>query len=223
MTTAQELHDAARKLANTYALLNTLADTPPKPTNVRKMRPNFGPESPTNDRDWTLNITHELMRETPNEHIPGGLRTMAKDALQYTPAPKHTPTGHGYCDDHTTPGILCAHIARQAHPITTNYPATQELHDLLTTQHQYLTHAITKRYGRTPEAPEARHTSTIICAMLGQQGITITRQHLHTWAERGHITKEPNHQGKPTYKLSEVIAWASRQHTDPRHHQTTTN
>lgn len=215
MTTPEELHHAAKQLANTYDRLSTLADTPPRPTNVRKMKPNFGPQPPTKDHDWTLNITHELMRETPDEHIPGGLRIMAKDALQHTPAPRHTPNHTGYCDDNITPGILCAHIARQAHPITTNYPAVDDLHDLLRDQHHYLTHAITKRYGRTPEAPEASHTSTIICAMLGQQGIPITRQHLHTWAERGHITKEHNHQGKPTYKLSEVIAWASRQNTKP--------
>lgn len=217
MTTADELHHAAKQLANTYDRLNTLADTPPRPTNVRKMKPTFGPQSPTNDQDWTLNLTHELMRETPNEKIPGGLATMAKDALQYTPAPRHTPNNTGYCDDHITPGLLCAHIAAQAPHISTKYPAADDLHDLLQAQHHYLTQTLTRRYGRGPDAPEARHTSTIIVAMLGQQGIPITRQHLHTWAQRGHITQQTNNQGRPTYKLSEVIAWASRQTANNQH------
>lgn len=220
MPTPQQLHDAARTLANTYNTLQELADTPPRTPNVRKMKPTFGPQPPTIDHDFTLNITHELMRETKDPNIPGGLATMAHDALQYTKAPQHTPHNTGWLDDNIAPAILCAHIARQSQPISQTFPAATELLELLQAQHQYLTKQINNRYGRPEHRQEARQTSTTIKKILAQQGITITRQHLHTWAKRGHITQHPNNQGKPTYLISEVIQWASRHDATKQHPNT---
>lgn len=41
---------------------------------------------------------------------------------------------------------------------------------------------------------------------------TITRQHLSTWAVRGHISKHTQG-GAPCYRLTEVIAWVERNRT----------
>lgn len=205
--TEWNLRQQARQLADAYATLEELSDTPPRPNHVRKMKPTFRPQSPTNDSDHTINLIYELMRDTPDDKIPGGLRSMACDALSYT-------TATGYAHD-TQPGILCAHIAYHAQTITEKFPAVEELLELMQQQEHYIRRDINKRFGNPTNRPETRHTSTIIVRMLAQQGITITRQHLHTWAMRGHITQHHNHHNKPTYLLSEVIQWASRHHQNP--------
>lgn len=57
--------------------------------------------------------------------------------------------------------------------------------------------------------PERRQSAKSIVYKLAQRRIHVTRQHLHTWGERGHIsvTREGPH---PQYLLSEVLAWATR-------------
>lgn len=227
MTDVYELRRLARELAAAYNALDTLKWTPTRPNNIRVMKPTFRSATPEPDADHALNLNIELGRDTPDEHIPGGLRPMAKDALTYTPAPRHTNTQHrhpdgtpkqppGYLDDHCTNNILCAYIARHAGDIADKFPAADELADLLAAQLHYLNRQLDKRYGPPPaERPETRHTSTITVRILAQQGITITPQHLHTWAARGHITRKTNNQGRGTYLLSEVLAWASRNHQQP--------
>lgn len=198
MTDVYELRRLARDLADAYAELEELKWTPPRTPNVRVMKPQFRSTSPSPDNDWALNLEHELTRDTTDERVPGGLRAMACDALGYTTA------NRAYLDE-TRPGMLCAYIARHAGDIAEKFPAADDLAELLSAQHAYLVRQTTKRHGPPPQPrPEARHNSTVICALLAQQGVSVTPELLRKWAERGKITSLRS-QGRNTYLLSEVI------------------
>lgn len=226
MTPAEELHALARNLANAYNQLAQLKFTPPKPTNVRVMRSQDGPMSPSPDNDWALNLEHELMRETTDEHIPGGLRTIAYDALGYTLAPPHaTRTCRvGYLDDDCTPGILCAHIARRAHEITTNFPAAEDLTELLANQLAYLTRQIEHRTGATSKLTPipadtmatgfgtAADLAPLVSAAVGK---SFTREQIRFWGRSGRVTPYTTADGTTHYRLGDLIA-AARTYTDRR-------
>lgn len=161
--------------------------------------------SPSPDQDWALNLETELMRDTTDDDVPGGLRPMAKDALAYTDAQRHTPYLTGYLDN-PSPSVYCAHLARHAGDIAEKFPTTDDLAELMADQSAFLHRAIDTRYG-TPPAPrrEARHNSTVICALLAQRGVDVTRELLRKWAERGKITAERAADGRNGYLLSEVV------------------
>ncbi|PAT03984.1 hypothetical protein CKJ85_04070 [Corynebacterium sp. NML 150383] len=63
-----------------------------------------------------------------------------------------------------------------------------DLLELIIEQTAYLTHHIDKRVNTSPPRAEARHNSTVICALLAQQGVNVTLELLRKWAERGKIT-----------------------------------
>lgn len=186
------------------------------------MKQEQGPRSPAPDGDFVFNLTEQLLGEKANkqggEEVPGGLAVMARDALSYTPAPRHTSRGEGYLDT-ARGGLLCAHISRQAAVIVDKFPAAAELMELLAEQAAYIHRQIIKRWGTSKGRPEARHNSTVITRMLGQQNIYISRQTLHNWAERGHITRENDQNGRGLYLLSEVIAHASKADTQKHPNQ----
>lgn len=198
-----QLRDLARELAGLYATLDELKWTPKRQEQVRKMKPNFTSQTPEPDGDWALNMQIELMRDTPNDHIPGGLRSMACDALNYTSA-------RGYGHEHR-PSVLCAYLYRNAWEISEKFPAVDELAELLTTQAAYLTRAIRNKHGAAPRR-EQRQTSDSICYRLAQQGITIDATKLRQWARYGHITTTTRKDGRNLYLMSEVIAHASKPH-----------
>lgn len=205
MTDEWALRRQARQLADAYATLQELSDTPPRPVHVRTMKPNFRSQSPTNDSDHTLNLIHELMRDTPNPHIPGGLRTIACDALTYT-------TATGYAHD-TKPGILCAHIAYHAHTIATDFPAADELHELMEKQEDYIRRDINKRFGQphiTREFASVRPTGYGTAADLAPlvsaaTGRTITRKQIRYWGVSGRIEENLTEDGTMYYSLAEAI------------------
>lgn len=211
--TAAELAKQARITANAYATLEEHKWTPKRPQHVRKMKQEQGPRSPAPDGDFVFNLTEQLLGEKVNkqgeEEVPGGLTIMARDALSYTPAPRHTTKGDGYLDP-ARGGLLCAHISRQAPTIVERFPAATELMELLGEQANYIHDQIIRRWGTSKGRPEARHNSTVITRMLSQQNIHISRQTLHNWAERGHISRQNNQHGRGMYLLSEVIAHASK-------------
>lgn len=219
MTPAEELHALARDLANAYNQLAQLKFTPPRTPQARKMAPTFGPMSPEPDNDWALNLEHELMRETTDEHIPGGLRTIAYDALGYTLAPPHgTRTCRvGYLDDECTPSILCAHIARRAHEITTNFPAAEDLTELMAKQLAYLTKHINQHHGTSTKlttmpadtlATGYGTAADLAPLATAATGKPITRETIRSWGRNGHITQYTNPDGTTTYNVNQVIEHA---------------
>lgn len=219
MTPAEELHALARDLANAYNQLAQLKFTPPRHPQARKMAPTFGPMSPEPDNDWALNLEHELMRETTDEHIPGGLRAMAYDALSYTLAPPHATNKCkvGYLDDECTPGILCAHIATRAHEIVEHFPAAEELTELIASQLAYLTRQINQRAGTrsklTTMPADTLATGYGTAADLAPlataaTGKPITRENIRSWGRNGHITQYTNHDGTTAYNVNQVVEYA---------------
>lgn len=209
MTTAEELHHLARQLANTYATLAELRWTPVRQIPVRKMEPVFGPMSPEPDQDWTLNLEHELMRDTPDERIPGRLRAMVRDAMSYT------STRHGWPDE-TRPGMLCAYIARYASEIAAYFPAAEDLAELLTEQHHYLTTQINRRYGThklTAIPPGLLATgygtaADLAAYVAAATGKPITRETIRSWGRNNHITQYVHPDGSTVYSLAQVIDYA---------------
>lgn len=230
MTPVEELHALARDLANAYSQLAELKFTPPRTPQARKMAPTFGPQTPSPDGDWALNLEHELMRETTDEHIPGGLRTIAYDALGYTLAPPHTnrTCRVGYLDDDCTPSILCAHIARRAHEIVEHFPAVAELNELMAEQLAYLTKQINQRHGTGKKLTTmpadtlatgygtAADLAPLVSAAIGRH---IDRKQITYWGRSGRITAYTNPDGTTQYRIDQTIT-AAREYTDKRHGHT---
>lgn len=220
MTNEWDIRHQARQLADAYATLKELSETPPRPIHVRKMKPIFRSQSPTNDSDYALNLIIELLRDTPDDEIPGGFRTMACDALSYT-------TAKGYAHD-VQPGMLCAHIAFHAHTIAADFPAADDLHELMQDQETYIRRAISKRWG---EPQSIRHqlartqaTGYGIAADLAPLasaavGRTVTRKQIEYWGRSGRITQYLTADGTAHYKLDEVVD-AAFNYRDQRKRQT---
>lgn len=226
MTPAEELHALARDLAGAYNQLAELRFTPPRHPQARKMAPTFGPMSPEPDGDWALNLEHELMRETTDEHVPGGLRAMAYDALGYTLAPPHTTRTCrvGYLDDECTPSILCAHIARRSHEIVEHFPAAADLTELMANQLAYLTRQINQRHGTGKKLTTmpadtlatgygtAADLAPLVSAAIGRH---IDRKRITYWGRSGRITAYTQPDGTTQYRIDQTIN-AAREYTDKR-------
>ena len=103
---------------------------------------------------------------------------------------------------------LANFIALHSGAIANQFPAAQDLLELIVEQTAYINHHIEKRAGMSPPRAEARHNSTVICALLAQQGIDVTPELLRKWAERGKITTR-RIQGRNEYLLSEVLTVAA--------------
>lgn len=227
MTDEWALRRQARQLADAYATLQELSETPPRPNHVRKMKPNFRSQSPTNDSDHTINLIHELMRDTPNPHIPGGLRHMACDALSYTTAKAHTKDGDGYLDD-PRPGIFCAHIAFHAQTIAEDFPAADELLELMEQQEDYIRRDINKRFGGPTQIqrelqavrPTGFGTAADIAPLVSAAiGRTINRKTITWWGRSGRITQHLTDDGGSVYELAEAIE-AAKNYRDQRRRTT---
>ena len=224
MTPAEELHALARDLANAYNQLAELKFTPPRHPQARKMAPTFGPQTPSPDGDWALNLEHELMRETTDEKVPGGLRTIAYDALGYTLAPPHATNKCrvGYLDDECTPSILCAHIARHAAEIVEHFPAAGELAELLHDQDRYLTRRVHNHRGETLKPLPVDTVATgfgtaadlapIVSAAVGR---SFTREQIRYWGRSGRVTPYTTADGTTHYRLGDLIETA-RGYVDKR-------
>lgn len=211
-----ELRRLARDLADAYAELEELKWTPPRTPNVRVMKPQFRSTSPSPDNDWALNLQYELMRDTPDERVPGGLRAMAVDALGYTTASR------AYLDE-TRPGMLCAYIARHAGDIAEKFPAADDLADLLTAQHAYLSRQISTRQGTTRLTPVPADTmatgfgtaadlAPIVSAAVGR---SFTRDQIRYWGRSGRVTPYVTSDGTTHYRLGDLIDVA-RAYADKR-------
>lgn len=205
-TDVYELRRLARDLADAYAELEELKWTPPRTPNVRVMKPQFRSTSPSPDSDWALNLQYELMRDTPDERVPGGLRAMAVDALGYTTASR------AYLDE-TRPGMLCAYIARHAGDIAEKFPAADDLAELLTEQLAYLTRQIDTRQGTTRLTPVPADTmatgygtaadlAPLVSATVGHH---IDRKQITEWGRRSKITQYTTQDGTTHYQLAQVI------------------
>lgn len=202
MTDPFELKRAAIRLRDQYRALNELKMTPPRSPAARKMKPTFGPQSCAPDGDWALNIELLMVDEGDdddlNHEAPSGLFNMVIDTQRYI----HNKTIQ------TKDGRRLANfIALHSGAIANQFPAADDLLELVIEQTAYIARHIEKRLGASPPRAEARHNSTVVCALLAQQGVSVTPDLLRKWAERGKITTR-RIQGRNMYLLSEVLSAA---------------
>ena len=202
MTDPFDLKRAAIRLRDQYRSLNELKMAPPRSPAARKMKPTFGPQSCAPDGDWALNIELLLVDEgdddDPNHEAPSGLFNMVVDAQRYI----HNKTIQ------TKDGRrLASFVALHSGAIANRFPAADDLLELVIEQTAYLARHIEKRVGMSAQRPEARHNSTVICALLAQQGVSVTPDLLRKWAERGKLTVAKR-DGRNGYLLSEVFSVA---------------
>lgn len=200
MTDPFDLKRAAIRLRDQYSVLNEIKMAPPKSPLARKTKPTFGPQSPNPDGDWAFNIEHYLVEEcdddNPNREAPSGLFNMVVDAQCYI----HNKTIQ------TKDGRRLANfIALHSGAIANQFPAADDLLELVIEQTAYIARQIEKRVGMSPPRAEARHNSTVICALLAQQGVSVTPDLLRKWAERGKLTVD-HRDGRNGYLLSEVFS-----------------
>lgn len=202
MTDHFELKRAAIRLRDQYRVLNEIKMAPPRTPTARKMKPTFGPQSCAPDGDWALNIELLLVDEgdddNPNAEAPSGLFNMVIDAQRYIHNRTiQTKDGHR----------LANFIALHSGAIANQFPAADDLLELIIEQAVYISRRIEKRAGAAPPRAEARHNSTVICALLAQQGVNVTPELLRKWAERGKLTVV-HRDGRNGYLLSEVLGIA---------------
>ncbi|MBC3179370.1 hypothetical protein [Corynebacterium lujinxingii] len=202
MTDPFELKRAAIRLRDQYRALNELKMTPPRSTTARKMKPTFGPQSCIPDGDWALNIELLLVDEgdddNSNHEAPSGLFNMVVDAQRYI----HNKTIQNK-DGHRLANFVALHSGA----IANQFPAADDLLELIIEQTAYIARHIEKRVGAPLPRAEARHNSTVICALLAQQGVSVTPDLLRKWAERGKLTVA-HRDGRNGYLLSEVFSVA---------------
>lgn len=202
MTDPFELKRAAEQLRHQYLALNELKMTPPRSPAARKMKPTFGPQSCAPDGDWALNIELLLVDEgdddDPNYEAPSGLFNMVVDAQRYI---------HNRTIQTKDGRRLASFVALHSGAIANQFPAADDLLELVIEQTAYIARQIEKRVGSSPPRAEARHNSTVICALLAQQGVSVTPDLLRKWAERGKLTVD-HRDGRNGYLLSEVFSVA---------------
>lgn len=217
--TAEDLQQTARQLAQLFNELAELKYAPTRAPNVRVQKPTFTSMDPTPDHGWAFSHEYELMHETTDDRIPGGLRTMAIDALSYTTARRHrarTYDASGYLDDDVTPGVLCAFLARHAQEITDHFPAAEDLLELLGDQKAYLARQLQQRYGGQTLKPmrvdtlatgygTAADLAPMVSAVVGR---VIDREKIRYWGRSGRIEAHLTASGTTYYHLAEVISEA---------------
>lgn len=195
--TEQSLVHAARELKGQYRLLETVRWYKPKIHLARKMKPTFGPQSPTPDNDWSLNIEDCMINERRDEHIPGGLAVMVADALEHAGhRPPLQPTGIKLCDL----------VEQHAWDIAECFPPVDDLTDLMIEQAAYLATAIKRRY---PDNERTTMTKPLpaseIVRQLAIRGTATTIDTIRGWARHGHITSTELPNGRHGYQLAECL------------------
>lgn len=198
-TSAQEqsLRQAAQGLRHQIHALHEIRWYRKRTKLARKMAPTFGPQSPTPDGDWSLNLEDCMLNERRDEQIPGGLRIMVEDALQHA---GHQPPLQ------PTATLCCDLVEQHAWDIAEKFPPVDDLIELLQTQAAYISQAISKRYPDTKETPLTRRlTATDIVQQLAIKGTATTVAAVRGWARRGHITAKPLPNGRNGYRLDECL------------------
>lgn len=203
------LRNTARRARRAWEQLNAVKDSPPaSPRLARRMKPHFGPASPTPDGDWAVSLADSLLRETREDNVPGGLLVMARDALT-------TIGEHDRATDRD-PVILCMHIAYTAGPICDAFPAADELAELLDAQADYIITQINHRYpapsdGTGQKVRALAEGDRILTAAESARiaglitGKKVTRKQVTYWGNAGYITTHYDSNGMSCYKLKEVV------------------
>ena len=202
-----DLRHAITDLRDAYYRLEAAAYESGHVQLARRMKPRPGPRSPLPSGDWPLSLETSLLWETTDDTVPGGLLTMAHDALTYTDAG----------DQHIQPtsgAMVCAHLWRNAGEICWKFPAAGDLLELLQDQTAHI-HKALRKHNPTITGPSIerrleahdRYAGATTIANLASTiiGKTIDRRQLTHWVATGRLAEHLDSTGKPMYSLSEVI------------------
>lgn len=193
----ESLRHSARDLRNQFCYLGRIRWTRKKIKLARKMRPAFGPQSPTPDGDWSVSLEDCLLNERRDEQVPGGLLVMVEDALQYA----------GLAMQADLNGVqACELVERHAWQIAEKFPAVDDLVELMIAQTAYVARAISKRYPEVELEPMTRPmTATEIVKQLAVRGTATTVDTVRGWARSGHISVTDLPNGRHGYLLAECL------------------
>lgn len=170
------------------------------------MKPHYGP------RD-VLDVTNlsdqdELIEErrADKREVPGGLFNMVQDAAFYTSKPLTVFPKDGH--------ILCSFVRAHAYEIAENYPAADDLHDLLTQQVAWLTKHLDQRTA-TVQDMQRRHNlnlsqgwgtaAELAPIVSGHVGKVITNLKITEAGRSKKFQTVDNIKGKKMYNLQEMI------------------
>lgn len=200
-----ELASNARALQRAFAELHHLKmGVTHAPQQERIMASTPGPRTPSGDGDNALNIEMELLRDTTDDDIPGGLFNMTRDALNHTGKRTIILTRNG---------IRCAaNIFSAAMEIAENFPEADALNDLLIAQEDYLGAYIAKNRERihgqqqhvANEDPYL--TAGSIQRSLATRDLTCPEGTIRRWASEGKVKTRAMGKGRTTYRLADVLA-----------------
>ena len=151
---AKELAHIARELEDTYRQLTQLKWHRQQREQLRPIKPYLGPGDPTPDRGWAFNLEQLLVTtgdDDSSEDAPSGLLEMTQDAQQYTNSRSHLPK---------TGWLLAWFIGKHSKQIAQNFPAAEDLAELMSSQTTYIQRAIHHKYGKpnTDHIPPVSYT-----------------------------------------------------------------
>lgn len=199
-----ELAANARALKHAFSELHHLKmGATHAPQRERIMTSTPGPRTPSGDGDNALNIEMELLRDTTDEDIPGGLFNMTRDALNYTGKRTIILTHNG---------MRCAtNIFSAAMEIAENFPEADALNDLLVAQEDYISTYIAKTRERVHG--QQQHvanedpylTAGSIQRALATRDRTCPEGTIRRWASEGKVKTKPSSGGRTTYRLADVL------------------
>lgn len=187
-----ELADLAKNLYHLYRELDRhKQEKAQAPRGERVLKPAPGPRDPGNG--WAISLEAELSAD---------LFEMTRDALNHTSRRTHILSQHGY--------RCCAVIRTNSMEIVEQFPAVEDLEELMHDQVKTLIHELQpKDIDQVINRPEPRQRAEVILQRLARMGHSISPTTLRTWASKGHITTELR-DNRGTYLMTEVLAWVTR-------------
>lgn len=192
------------------------------------MRATPGPRDPA--PLWLIDAEDRLLEERREEDangnplpdhqvIPGGLLNMVVDAAECvgdtiekldTPGQsEETRKARKY-----TGRDLCNFVAWNAHLITLDYPAAEDLLALMKDQAHWISARLMPRGAdEVANRPEPYQLAEVVIQRMASRGVTVTNVQLRNLASRGQISQGGRDGRRVGYRMSEVIKWCEEHHT----------
>ena len=188
-----ELADLAKELGGLYRQLDARKhEKTQAPRGERVMKPTPGPREP--GAGWAISLDAQLTAE---------LHEMTRDAINYTDRSAILLARNGT--------RLCSTIRTNAMDIAEQFPAADDLAELMRHQVEQLT----RKLAPAPRVEvERRQTARSISHRLTTQGYDVSPDLIRKWAERGHISRKTMDDGKAGYLATEVLGHAARDNYD---------
>ncbi|MCS5479812.1 hypothetical protein NYP18_09080 [Corynebacterium sp. YIM 101645] len=184
MADEQELRELADTLHGLYEALDA-AKFAQAPQTERVMRPRPGPRTPGN---WLM--------ISLDAHHTGMLFEMCRDAANYV-APQTILHHQGR--------KLCEWIKWHSHYIATDFPAADDLADLMRDQVRTLDRRLAPKDAGQVANEDPYLTADSIQRNLTAKGLECPEATIRSWAARGHVSTKTRRDGHRAYRLGDII------------------